>query len=184
MFDDYRNENRYCEVEQDGDIDRETNSTKVCSSKITIKAEIGLKGLIQAGIEWIKEVTKVGRLDDTSSLNDKGYSAQIGSIDYAKIGSSGDYAKVGSSGDSAKIGSSGDYAKINSTGEDAVICCAGNGSMVKAKLGSWITLAEWMYSESKERNVPIMVKTIKIDGETYKPDTWYAMRNSEILEAK
>ena len=57
------------------------------------------------------------------------------------------------------IGSSGDGAKINSTGEDSVICCAGNDCTAKAKVGSWITLAEWRYSEGKERWQPVCVKT-------------------------
>ena len=58
-----------------------------------------------------------------------------------------DEIKCCSGGGSAQIGSSGDSAQINSTGKYAVICCAGDNSMVKAKIGSWITLAEWDYSE-------------------------------------
>ena len=79
MFDDDGNENRFCEVEQSGDIQREEKSTKIASSKITVKAEIGLAGLIKAGIEWLKEVTSVTRVDASSTLNDHGDSAQIGS---------------------------------------------------------------------------------------------------------
>ena len=44
-------------------------------------------------------------------------------------------------GDSAKIGSSGDYAQIESTGNHSVVMAAGNNSIAKAKIGSWITLA-------------------------------------------
>ena len=177
MIDDDCNENRFCEVEQSGDIDRESRTTKVASSRIRIKAEIGLAGLIKAGIEWIKEVTKVGKVDTSDSLNDKGG-------DSAQIGSSGYSAQIGSSGDYAQIGSSGDSAKIISTGNDSVICCAGNNSIVKAKLGSWVTLAEWEYSDEKNRYVPKMVKTFQIDGKTYKPDTWYRMKDCEIMEVK
>ena len=194
MFDSDGNENRFCEVDQSGDIDRENKTTKVASSRIRINAEIGLAGLIKAGIEWIKEVTRVGKVNDSGDFNDKGgyyakigssgYYAQIGSSgDYAKIGSSGDYAQIGSSGYYAQIGSSGDSAKITSTGEDCVICCAGHGSRVRAKVGSWVTLAEWKYDEKKNRAVPACVKTIYIDGETYKADTWYKLENGEIKEA-
>ena len=66
-----------------------------------------------------------------------------------QIGSSGYYAQIGSSGYYAKIGSSGYYAQIGSTGEYSVIMCAGNESKAKAKVGSWITLAEWKWSDEK-----------------------------------
>ena len=55
--------------------------------------------------------------------------------------------------------------------------------MIKAKKGSWITLAEWRFDEEKQRAVPLMVKTVQIDGDVYKEDTWYKMLNGEIVEA-
>lgn len=98
---------------------------------------------------------------------------------YAEVEQS---AKIGSSGDSAKIGSSGDYAKIDSTGEDSVIMCAGNSSRAKAKVGSWITLAEWKWSDEKKRDVPVCVKTEYVDGENIKADTWYQLKNGKFVE--
>ena len=146
-------------------------------------AKIGSSGYY-AQIGSSGNSAQIGSSGDSAKIGSSGNSAQIGSSgDYAKIGSSGDYAKIGSSGYSAKIGSSGDYAQIDSTGEDTVVCCAGHGSMIKAKKGSWITLAEWRFDKKKQRSVPLMVKTVQIDGEAYKEDTWYIMRNGEIVEA-
>ena len=184
---------RFAKVEQSGKIDKEVNSTKVCSSKIKISAELKLADIIKLGVEWIKDVTSPSKVKATGELNDNGgYSAKIGSSgDSAKIGSSGDYAQIGSSGDSAqigssgysaKIGSSGDYAKIDSTGEDSVIMCAGNKSRAKAKVGSWITLAEWKWNDKKKRNVPVCVKTGYVDGERIKADTWYLLKDGEFVE--
>nr|DAL58835.1 MAG TPA_asm: hypothetical protein [Caudoviricetes sp.] len=228
---------RYAEVEQSGKIDKEENSTKVCSSHIKIKAELKLADIINIGVEWLKDITSPSKVKTDSTLSSSGDSAQIGSSgDYAKIGSSGDYAqigssgdyakigssgyyakigssgdyaqigssgdsaKIGSSGDSAKIGSSGDYAKIgssgdyaqigssgdsakiDSTGEDSVIMCAGNNSKAKAKIGSWITLAEWKWSDEKKRDVPVCVKTEYVDGEDIKADTWYKLINGKFVE--
>ena len=201
---DANSKNRFCEVEQSGTIATDNSDTKQASSKIKIKAEIGMSGLFKAGIEWIKEKTnpvtiiedaeKIGTVSsgDYAQIGSSGYSAQIGSSGYyaqigssgdsAKIGSSGDYAQIGSSGDSAKIGSSGGYAKIDSTGKYAVICCAGDDSMVRAKIGSWITLAEWDYSEEKKCPVPVCVKTEYVDGKRIKADTWYKLVNGEFKE--
>ena len=251
---------RYAEVEQSGKIEEEENSTKVCSSRIKIKAELKLADIINIGVEWLKDITspykvkadgalndngdrrkqigssgdsaqigssgdsaqigssgdsaqigssgyyaQIGSSGDSAKIGSSGYSAKIGSSGYsakigssgdsAKIGSSGYYAQIGSSGDSAqigssgyyakigssgyyaKIGSSGDYAQINSTGEDSVIMCAGNSSIAKAKVGSWITLTEWKWSDKKKRDVPVCVKTEYVDGENIKSDTWYQLKN-------
>ena len=164
---------RFCQVEQSGDIQREDNTTKVCSSKIKIKAELKLEDIIRLGIEWIRE----------RCTPDNSDSAQIGSSgDSAQIGSSGDYAQIGSSGHYAQIGSSGHSAKIESSGQDSVICCAGHNAIVRAKQGSWITLAEWVYDPNKERSVPKCVKTEFVDGERIKADTWYKLVDGEFTE--
>ena len=292
VFDHYDMLNsRFAEVEQSGEIDKEENTTKVCSSKIKIKAELNLADIVKLGVEWIKDVTSPSKLKKETDLNDNGdyakigssgdyaqigssgdsakigssgdyaqigssgdsakigssgdyaqigssgdsakigssgysakigssgyyakigssgYSAQIGSSgdsakigssgyyakigssgysakigssgDYAKIGSSGDYAKIGSSGDSAKIGSSGDSAKIESTGKHSVVMAAGKDSIAKAKIGSWITLAEWDCINGVW--TPICVKTEKVDGERIKADTFYKLVNGEFKEVE
>ena len=184
---------RFAEVEQSGKIDEEEKSTKVCSSHIKIKAELKLADIINIGVEWLKDITSPSKVKTDGALNDNGdrkkqigssgYSAKIGSSgDSAKIGSSGDYAQIGSSGYSAKIGSSGDYAQIGSTGEDSVIMCAGDNSKAKAKVGSWITLAEWKWSDDKNRDVPVCVKTEYVDGVNIKADTWYQLKNGKFVE--
>ena len=204
---------RFAEVEQSGQIDKEygNKSTKICSSRIKIKAELKLVDIINIGIVWLKDITssskvkvdtglndnggdyaKIGSSGDYAQIGSSGDSAKIGSSgdsakirssgDYAKIGSSGDSAQIGSSGNSAQIGSSGDYAKINSTGEYPVIMCAGKNSAVKAKAGSWITLSEWVYNEEKGRTIPKCVKTEYVDGTRIKADTWYKLIDGEFTE--
>ena len=126
---------------------------------------------------------KIGSSGNYAQIGSSGNYAQIGSSgNYAKIGSSGYYAKIGSSGDYAQIGSSGNSAQIESAGKDSVICCAGRDSAVKAKAGSWITLAEWEYSEAKNRYVPKCVKTEYVDGERIKADIWYKLIDGEFAE--
>ena len=154
-------------------------------------AQIGSSGYY-AKIGSSGHSAQIGSSGNSAQIGSSGYYAQIGSSgnyakigssgNYAQIGSSGYYAKIGSSGNYAQIGSSGDSAQIDSTGVDSVICCAGRGCTVKAKIGSWITLAEWEYSEEKGRYVPRCVKTEYVDGENIKPDTWYQLKNGEFVE--
>ena len=142
----------------------EGSDGKFATKKLHIGAKLSFAGFVKACINYTKEQTinNMPKSDITT-----GYSAQIGSSGY--------YAQIGSSGDSARI---------NSTGEDSVICCAGGGSIVKAKVGSWITLAEWKYSDEKGRVVPRCVKTEYVDGERIKADTWYQLKNGEFVEAE
>jgi hypothetical protein len=49
---------RFCEVEQDGDIDKSDDDSKVASSKIKINTEIGLSGLINAGVKFTLDRVK------------------------------------------------------------------------------------------------------------------------------
>ena len=259
VFDHYDMLNsRFAEVEQSGEIDKEEDTTKVCSSKIKIKAELNFADIVKLGVEWIKDVTSPSKLKKETDLNDNGgysakigssgyyakigssgysakigssgyyakigssgdsaqigssgysaqigssgdsakigssgyyaqigssgYSAKIGSSGYsAKIGSSGDSAKIGSSGDYAKIGSSGDYAKIESTGEHSVVMAAGYNSIAKAKIGSWITLAEWKKDHEYGKWKPICVKTEQVDGERIKADTFYKLIDGEFKEVE
>ena len=148
------------------------------------KKQIGSSGY-SAKIGSSGDSAKIGSSGDSAQIGSSGDSAKIGSSgDYAKIGSSGDYAQIGSSGDSAQIGSSGYSAQIDSTGEDSVIMCAGNKSKAKAKIGSWITLAEWEWSDEKNRCVPVCVKTEYVDGENIKADTWYQLKNGKFVEVE
>ena len=51
-------DSRYCEVECDGNADKANDDSKVASSHIHISAEIGLNGLIKAGVKFILDKVK------------------------------------------------------------------------------------------------------------------------------
>ena len=187
----------FAEVEALSEV-KTDDDKKFCTTKLRIGTKLSFAGFIKACIDFclektVKSVSKstissgdsarIGSSGDSAQIGSSGDSARIGSSgDYARIGSSGDSAQIGSSGDYARIGSSGDYARINSTGENSVICCAGHGCTVKARKGSWITLAEWEYSVDKNCNIPKCVKTEYVDGEIIKEDTLYKLVDGEFVE--
>ena len=143
------------------------------------------------------DFAKIGSSGYSAKIGSSGYYAKIGSSgdfaqigssgDSAQIGSSGDFAQIGSSGDFAKIGSSGDFAQITSEGKDSVVMVAGYNSIARAKIGSWITLAEWVkagITDEKGNCIwkPKCVKTEYVDGERIKEDTFYKLVNGEFKE--
>ena len=180
----------YAKIDSSGDyakIDSSGDAAQIGSSGDY--AQIGSTGYA-AKIGSSGDYAKIDSSGDAAQIDSSGDAAQIGSSgDYAKIGSSGDaaqigstgdYAKIGSSGDAAKIGSSGYAAKIGSSGEHSVVMAAGHNSIAKAKIGSWITLAEWEYNDGVW--VPICVKTEQVDGERIKADTFYKLIDGEFKE--
>ena len=80
VFDHYTMiDSRFCEVEQDGNISKEDRGTKICSSKIKIKAELKLADMINLGVEWLKEITSPEKIKTSIKDNSSGYGAQIDS---------------------------------------------------------------------------------------------------------
>ena len=162
----------FAEVEALDEV-KTDDGKKYCTKKLKVGAKLSFAKLVQASVNFdFEKLEEVGETDLNTSK------------DSAQIGSSGYSAQIGSSGDSAKIGSSGYYAKINSEGKYAVICCAGHGSMAKGKIGSWITLSEWKYSEEEKTHIPVCVKTVKIDGVKIKEDTYYKLENGRFKKVK
>ena len=158
LVDEKGNISVFAEVEALGKA-KTDDEKKYCTEMLKIGNEITFAELVQAS-------TEEGNME-------KG--------DSARIDSSGDRARIGSSGYGARIGSSGFGARISSEGKNSVVCCAGANSWVKAKKGSWITLSEWGNNDEGEY-VPIFVRTMQVDGETIKEDTFYRLKNGEFVE--
>ena len=71
-------------------------------------------------------------------------------------------------------------------GKNSVVMAAGFDSMAKAKIGSWITLAEWVRVNDDDKTIwkPKCVKTEYVDGEKIKEDTFYKLIDGEFKEVK
>lgn len=72
-------ENRYCEVEQDGEFSENDNDSKIASTKIEISKEISLEELIQATIDKSgeSEICSINTGDRTVAENTENYSMAL-----------------------------------------------------------------------------------------------------------
>ena len=161
LIDEDGNISDFADVEAIGDIYK--GKDKTATNKLHIGAKLGLKGFIKACVDFTIEKTKV----ETVKADDVGIS----------------------SGDYAQIGSSGDYAKITSEGNNSVVMAAGCNSIAKAKIGSWITLAEWIRTDKANDSgnyiwIPKCVKTEYVDGERIKEDIFYKLVDGEFKEVE
>ena len=68
------------------------------------------------------------------------------------------------------------------TGKESVAAALGIDSEAKGALGCWIVIAEW--ERDKEFNWHRKdVQCFKVDGQNIKADTWYKLKNGDLVEA-
>ena len=99
---------RYCEVEGSGVVDSEgQNDTKVAASQIHIGVEIGLPGLIKAGVEYIKSKVDWENVKET---NTRYRSAATNTGDYSAATNIGNKSAATNTGDYSVATNIGDYS--------------------------------------------------------------------------
>ena len=175
---------RYCEVEQSGTLDCSEND-KVCSSRLRVVAEIGLNGLIKAGVRFILD--KVN-FKDAKESNTGDWSAATNTGDWSAATNTGDQSAATNTGDQSAATNTGDWSAATNTGnrsaatvegEESIAVVTGYGGKAKGALGCWIVLTE------RDGNRHILgVKAVKVDGDAVKPDKWYMLKNGEITECE
>ena len=105
--------NRYCEVEQSGELSKHIDDSKVASTKIKIGVELGLKGLIQAGVSFILD--KVNWKDDAAT-NTGNYSAATNTGNYSAATNTGDRSAATNTGYYSAATNTGYYSAATNTG--------------------------------------------------------------------
>ena len=164
---------RYCEVEQSGTLDRSEDG-KVCSSRIRVIAEIGLDGLIKAGVKFILD--KVNRKDDKES-NTGNRSAATNTGYYSAATNTGYYSAATNTGNRSAATNTGYCSAATVEGKDSIAIVTGRDSKAKGSLGCWIVLTE------RDSDWHILnVKAAVVDGVRIKPDTWYQLVDGEFKD--
>lgn len=170
--------NRYCEVEQDGELSKHGGDSKVASTKIKIGVELGLKGLIQAGVSFILD--KANGKDDAAT--NTGFQSAAVNLDYRSAATNtGDLSAAMNTGEQSAAINTGvlSAAEVSSGGSVAIV--TGYQSKAKAGLGSAIVVAE--RGNWNGNTYPLInIKATIVDGEKIKADTWYTLTNGEFVE--
>ncbi len=188
---------RYFTVTQSGVTDKKGGDSKVASSKIHIETEIGLNGIIKAGVKFILD--KVNWKDKkrsntgyrSAATNTGNRSAATNTGDCSAATNTGDYSAATNTGDRSAATNTGDYSAATNTGDcsaakvsgkESIAIVTGKDSKAAGALGDWIVLTErggW-----NGDTYPIKeVKAFKVDGKKIKADTFYKLVNGEAVEA-
>ena len=153
-------DSRYCEVDLEENGQKSSDDSKRVGKKISVKAEIGIAGIIKAGVEYIKE--QVNWEDD-------------------KATNTGNQSAATNTGNWSAATNTGDQSAAIVEGKESIALATGINSKAKGKIGCFIVLAEW-----KEINYEyhiVDVKSAKVDGENIKEDTFYTLKDGKFVEA-
>lgn len=130
---------RYCEVEQGGTISKDSGDSKAASSKIHISCEIGLKGIIEAGVKFILD--KVNWGNDKKS-NTGYYSAATNTGDCSAATNTGYYSAATNTGYCSAATNTGNCSAAKVDGKESVAVVTGRDSKASGALGCWLVLTE------------------------------------------
>ena len=97
--------------------------------------------------------------------------------DYSTAATSGYKSTAATSGDYSNAATSGDKSTAVVEGKESIALAGGYKSMAKGALGCWLVLAE-----RDDENHILGVKAIKVDGGRIKADTFYMLKDGEVVE--
>ena len=165
---------RYHEVDAEDVSTEIKGESKRVSKKIKLKAEIGLSGLIKAGVQfcfsnvkWNKDIT--GNCSGASATGN-----------YSGASATGDFSGASATGNCSGASATGSCSGA-SAGKGSVALATGMLSRAKGEKGAFIVLTEC--EEIKGDYFIKDVKAAKVDGRVLKENTWYFLRDGEFTEA-
>ena len=160
-------DSRFFEADLDGVTDEEEDDSKRAGTKIKLRAEIGIDGIVKAAVEYIKEKAE-------SSKNQTG--------DWSAATNTGYRSAATNTGYWSAATNTGDRSAATVDGKESIAIVTGVDSKASGAIGCWIVLTErgvWDGEASPIKEV----RAVKVDGETIKPGVFYKLENGEVVEA-
>lgn len=145
---------RYFEVYPEGDIKRDTGDSKLACSRIKIGAELDIRKLVSAKIEYVKERTTTEHTDP-------------------KQATAGNYGAA-TAGDSGAATSRGAAA----VGADGLACARGATPRVRGGIGAVLVLG----LEDEDTGMLTCWKAVAVDDTDVKAGVWYTLKDGELAE--
>ena len=170
-------DSRFFVADLDGVTDEmESDDTKRVGTKIKLRAEIGIPGIVKAAVEYIKEKAESSdnQTGDWSAATNTGYRSAATNTGYRSAATN--------TGDWSAATNTGDRSAATVEGKESVAIVTGIDSKASGAFGCWLVLTErggW-----NGETYPIKeVRAVKVDGETIKPGVFYKLQNGEVVEA-
>ena len=188
-------DSRFFVADLDGVTDeRESCDTKRAGTKIKLRAEIGIAGIVKAAVEYIKEKAESSKKQTgacSAATNTGACSAATNTGDRSAATNTGYRSAATNTGDRSAATNTGDYSAATNTGDrsaatvdgkESIAIVTGVDSKASGAIGCWLVLTErggW-----NGDTYPIKeVRAVKVDGGAIKPGVFYKLENGEVVEA-
>ena len=177
---------RFFVADLDGVTDeRESCDTKLVGTKIKLRAEIGIAGIVKAGVEYIKEKAESSKnqTGDRSAATNTGYCSAATNTGYRSAATNTGYCSAATNtGYCSAATNTGDRSAATVDGKESIAIVTGVDSKASGTIGCWLVLTErggW-----NGDTYPIKeVRAVKVDGEIIKTGVFYKLENGEVVEA-
>ena len=179
-------DSRFFVADLDGVTDeKEEGDSKRAGTKIKLRAEIGIAGIVKAAVEYIKEKAESSKNhtgDCSAATNTGNYSAATNTGNYSAATNTGDCSAATNTGNYSAATNTGDCSAATVDGKESIAIVTGVDSKASGAIGCWLVLTErggW-----NGDIFPIKeVRAVKVDGEAIKPGVFYKLENGEVVEA-
>jgi hypothetical protein len=118
-------DSRYCEVDLEANDQKSPDDSKRVGKKISVKAEIGIAGIIKAGVEYIKEQVN---WEDDKATNTGYHSAATNTGDYSAATNAGEQSAATNTGNYSAATNTGYHSAATNAGEQSAATNTGNQS--------------------------------------------------------
>ena len=159
---------RFFVADLDGVTDeRESCDTKLVGTKIKLRAEIGIAGIVKAAVEYINERAESG----DNQTGDRSAATNTGSCSAAT-----------NTGDCSAATNTGYRSAATVDGKESIAIVTGFDSKASGTIGCWLVLTERGSWNGDTYHIK-EVRAVKVDGEIIKPGVFYKLENGEVVEA-
>ena len=170
-------DSRFFVADLNGVTDEEAeDDSKRVGTKIKLRAEIGIAGIVKAAVEYIKEKAESSKTQtgDRSAATNTGYCSAATNT--------GNCSAATNTGDRSAATNTGDRSAATVDGKESIAIVTGVDSKASGALGCWLVLTDRGGWDGD--TFPIKeVRAVKVDGETIKPGVFYKLENGEVVEA-
>ena len=197
-------DSRFFVADLDGVTEEEAEGdSKRSGTKIKLRAEIGIAGIVKAAVEYIKEKAESSKnqTGNCSAATNTGYRSAATNTGYRSAATNtgdwsaatntgncsaatntGDWSAATNTGDWSAATNTGDWSAATVDGKESIAIVTGVDSKASGAIGCWLVLTErggW-----NGDTFPIKeVRAVKVDGEIIKPGVFYKLENGEVVEA-
>jgi hypothetical protein len=194
---------RYAIVEQSGTLARHGEDSKIASSKITIKGEIGIPGLVKAAVEYIvsrcdppgKDSAATNTGNRSAATNTGNWSAATNTGNWSAATNTGDRSAATNTGNWSAATNTGNWSAATNTGNQSAATNTGNWSAASVEGQSSIAIASGkggrsmgakgcaLFLVERDDNYKIVAVWAGIVGHGgIKPNVWYTLKDGKPVE--